>query len=199
MIHEPISRRLALGGGLAAASTLLLPRSTIAQSAPLPMTPACAEADDPTPAQTEGPYFTPNSPLRGDFTADGIEGQRISLAGLALDADCRPVADALIDLWHADATGAYDNKGYRLRGHQFTDAQGRYGFETIVPGLYPGRTRHFHLKVQAPGGRILTTQLYFPDETGNTGDRIFDPALLMKTGQTAIGLAGRFDFILQRA
>ena len=47
-------------------------------------------------------------------------------------------------------------------------------FETIVPGKYPGRTRHYHVKVQAPGRSILTTQLYFPGEPGNDGDRIFE-------------------------
>ena len=60
--------------------------------------------------------------------------------------------------------GNYDNVGFRLRGHQFTDAEGRYPLQTIVPGLYPGRTRHIHVKVQAPNGPILTTQLYFPNE-----------------------------------
>jgi len=94
--------------------------------------------------------------------------------------------------------GVYDNDGYRLRGHQFTDAQGRYGFETIVPGLYPGRTRHFHLKVQAPGGRILTTQLYFPDEAGNARDRIFSPELLLALSEGETGATGRFDFVLDR-
>ena len=197
MTKSAISRRWALGSGLAAAGALLLPRPSTAQSA-LPMTPDCGAAHEPTPAQTEGPYFTPDSPLRRDFVADGIDGRRISLIGFALDGDCRPIADALIDLWHADAAGAYDNDGYRLRGHQFTDAQGRYAFETIIPGLYPGRTRHLHLKVQAPGGRILTTQLYFPDEAGKARDRIFSPELLLALGETETGTTGRFDFVLDR-
>jgi protocatechuate 3,4-dioxygenase beta subunit len=53
-------------------------------------------------------------------------------------------------LWHADERGEYDNGGFRYRGHLFTDAQGRYHFRTILPALYPGRTRHYHVKVQAP-------------------------------------------------
>jgi len=69
--------------------------------------------------------------------------------------------------------------GYRLRGHQFTDASGAYRLETIVPGVYPGRTRHIHVKVQAPNQPVLTTQLYFPDEPGNADDGIFDPSLVV--------------------
>ncbi len=158
------SRRGLLGFGLAAGSAAILPHQPRAATPILPLTPVCADADDLTPAQTEGPYFTPNSPERGNLVADGIDGARIALVGFALDPQCRPIAGALVDLWHANAAGVYDNQGYRLRGHQFTDAAGRFVFETIVPGLYPGRTRHFHVKVQAPGGNILTTQLYFPGE-----------------------------------
>lgn len=190
------SRRGLLGFGLAAGSGLFLPR---ADAATPPLTPACVEADDPTPAQTEGPYFTPNSPARSNFVTDGIEGRRISLIGFALDRQCRPIAGALVDLWHANDAGQYDNQGYRLRGHQFTDSQGRYVFETIVPGLYPGRTRHFHVKVQPPGGRVLTTQLYLPGEPANDRDRIYDAALLMELSEIAGSSLGRFDFVLERA
>jgi protocatechuate 3,4-dioxygenase beta subunit len=109
----------------------------------------------------------------------GMAGTHIALAGIVLTRSCRPVPGALVDLWHADDAGRYDNDGFRLRGHQFTDAEGRYAFETIVPGLYPGRTRHFHVKFQAAGEPVLTTQLYFPGEPGNERDSIFDPALLL--------------------
>lgn len=193
------SRRGLLGFGLAAGSGVLLPRRPRADTPLSPLTPDCAEGDEPTPAQTEGPYFTPNSPARADLVVDGIDGQRISLVGFALDRSCRPIAGALVDLWHANAAGEYDNQGYRLRGHQFTDAEGRYVFETIVPGLYPGRTRHFHVKVQAPGGDVLTTQLYFPGEPGNERDRIFDKALLMGLDQRESTQIGRYDFILDNA
>ena len=77
---------------------------------------------------------------------------------------CRPVERALVDLWHADERGEYDTAGYRYRGHLFTDREGRYRFRTILPALYPGRTRHYHVKVQVPERPVLTTELYFPDE-----------------------------------
>ena len=132
--------------------------------------PDCGDDDDPTPSQTEGPYFTPQSPEKQDFAADAPGGERITIAGYVLSIDCQPVAKALVELWHADETGAYDNSGFRLRGHQFTDSEGRWWFDTIVPGLYPGRTRHFHLKVQRPGAEVLTTQLYLPGEPDNERD-----------------------------
>lgn len=115
--------------------------------------------------------------------------------GFVLTRSCGPVAGALVELWHADDAGEYDNVGYRLRGHQFTGADGRYAFETILPGLYPGRTRHFHLKFQAPGERVLTTQFYFPGERDNARDRIFDPALLLQIE----GDLARYDVVLDLA
>jgi protocatechuate 3,4-dioxygenase beta subunit len=127
-------------------------------------TPACPDADDVTLAQTEGPYFTPNSPERASLLESGIAGTRLTLTGFVVSRECRPIARALLDFWQADDAGNYDNSGYRLRGHQFTDNNGRFQLETIVPGLYPGRTRHIHVKVQAPNQPILTTQLYFPGE-----------------------------------
>jgi protocatechuate 3,4-dioxygenase beta subunit len=158
----------------------------------LPPTPACDDGDEPTPRQTEGPYFAPSSPQRTMLREAGMAGTPVTLAGFVLTRSCRPVANALVNLWHADDSGEYDNVGFRLRGHQFTDAEGRYLFETIVPGLYPGRTRHFHLKFQAPNRPVLTTQLYFPGEPANQSDRIFDPALLLQIS----GSVAHFDTVL---
>jgi protocatechuate 3,4-dioxygenase beta subunit len=105
----------------------------------------------------------------------------------------------LVELWHADDEGTYDNDGYRLRGHQFTGADGRYRFETILPGLYPGRTRHFHIKYQAPDQPVLTTQLYFPDEPANRRDRIFSPELVVAMAEGNGGTVARFDAVLDLA
>ncbi len=93
--------------------------------------------------------------------------------------------------------GAYDNTGFRLRGYQLTDSAGRYSLETIVPGLYPGRTRHFHVKVQAANQPVLTTQLYFPGEPRNQADGIFNSKLVMMVRDTASGKAATFNFILR--
>ena len=118
------------------------------------------------------------------------------MAGTILSTGCQPVPRALVDFWQADDSGAYDNAGYRLRGHQLADDQGCYRLETIVPGVYPGRTRHFHVKVQAPNGPVLTTQLYFPGEAGNPRDPIFSRDLVMQVRDAADGKTGTFDFVL---
>ncbi len=172
------------------------PRQSWAQASANP-TPACEDDDDPTPAQTEGPYFTPNSPERSVLT-DGSEGTPIRLEGSVLTRNCRPVSGALVELWHADHDGEYDNEGYRYRGHVFTGQDGRYRFDTIVPGLYPGRTRHFHVKYQAPSQPVLTTQLYFPDEPANARDKIFRPELLLRI-EDGPPLHASFDAVLDVA
>ncbi len=183
---------------LDADATTTPPAAVESMPVALAATPACGDDDDdePTPAQTEGPYFTPNSPARGSLLEAGLDGPRITVTGYVLTTACAPVTGALLDFWHADASGVYDNVGYRCRGHQFTDDQGRYTLETVVPGLYPGRTRHFHVKVQRPNGPVLTTQLYFPDEPGNARDSIFRPELLMAVTQDTAGQQAQFNFIV---
>jgi protocatechuate 3,4-dioxygenase beta subunit len=157
-------------------------------------TPACD--DGPTVRQTEGPFFKPRSPERSDLRDPGLGGRAVELSGLVLTRACRPVTRALVDLWHADDKGDYDDRGFRCRGHVYTDAEGRYRFRTIMPALYPGRTRHYHVKVQAPGRSLLTTQLYFPDEAANRRDGLFRRELLMRVAQAEGGMAARFDFVL---
>src|SRR5690242_10654748 len=196
MLPGQLTRRALLGAGAVTILSGLALRRPQAQQPLLPATPHCREVADTTPSQTDGPYFTPNSPERTNLVEAGMKGDRIAVAGFVLDRRCRPVPRALLDLWHANADGEYDTVGYRLRGHQFSDAEGRFVFETIVPGLYPGRTRHFHMKLQAPGQDILTTQLYFPGEPRNDRDWLFNPALLLDLRQDAAMKVGRYDFVL---
>jgi protocatechuate 3,4-dioxygenase beta subunit len=174
------------------------PATTTAAGGTLAPTPACDDGDDPTPSQTEGPYFTPDSPERASLLEAGLPGQRLVVAGTVVATDCRPIERALIDFWQADDAGEYDNQGYRLRGHQFSQAKGAWRLETVVPGIYTGRTRHIHVKVQAPNRPVLTTQLYFPDEPANAGDGIFRQELLLRDVRDA-GEARRasFTFVLE--
>ncbi len=176
------------------------PEAAIALADPLTgtlaATPTCDDGDEPTPAQTEGPYFTPDSPERTNFREAGIVGTEILVSGYVLTTACQPVPQALLDFWHCDDAGVYDNVGYRLRGHFYSDAAGRYQLETIVPGLYPGRTRHFHVKVQAPNQPILTTQLYFPGEPANERDGIFRPECLLTMHESSEAVIGEFNFVL---
>jgi protocatechuate 3,4-dioxygenase beta subunit len=119
------------------------------------------------------------------------------LTGYVVSTSCQPIAGAKLDFWQADGKGNYDNSGYTLRGWQLTDANGAYRLETVIPGLYPGRTEHIHVKVQVPGGPVLTTQLFFPGVASNAGDSIFNQALLITLSDAAAGgKAGAYDFYL---
>jgi len=164
-----------------------------------PPTPECGDGDEPTPAETAGPFYKPRSPLRTSLLETGITGTKLVVTGRVFSRDCRPLAGVLVDFWHADDSGQYDNIGFKLRGHQFTDASGRYRLETIVPGVYTGRTRHIHVRVQAPEGRVLTTQLYFPGEPRNARDGLFRPDLLMAVKDADDGKQARFHFLLDHA
>jgi protocatechuate 3,4-dioxygenase beta subunit len=180
-IPHPTRRRL-LAAGAFAMSGIIGDGGAVAE--PLPVTPQCRDGDEPTARQTAGPYFKPSSPQRVDLVEPNSKGRPVELSGLVLTRSCRPVARALIDLWHADERGDYDN-----------DA-GRYRFRTILPALYPGRTRHYHVKVQAPQQPVLTTQLYFPDEPGNSRDGLFRRELVMRMAEAGDGLSAQFAFVL---
>ena len=194
-----LTRRRLLELGLALPPLgLLAGHADLFSSPALAATPAILDAeDDPTPALTEGPYFTPNSPKRKSIVPAGAAGTRLTLTGRVLTTAGKPIPNALIDFWQADARGAYDNRGYRFRGHQLTNAKGQYALYTVVPGLYPGRTRHIHVKVQARRRPVLTTQLFFPGVAGNGSDGIFDAECLVKRWRLANGRRlATFDFVL---
>jgi protocatechuate 3,4-dioxygenase beta subunit len=196
-----------LGLGAAAAGAILgagVAPSVLAQTAAPVQQQVVAttigETQPLTDAQTEGPYFKTNSPEQTNLVTDGTSGTVLTITGQVLAQDGTPVANALLDFWQADASGTYDNSGYTLRGHQYTDENGYYTLTTVVPGLYPGRTRHIHVKVQAPGAPMLTTQLYFPGEARNSTDGIFDPSLVLNIQNNSDGTeAAVFNFVVQTA
>ena len=177
-MHQGINRRTLLAAGIA------LPFSGIARAQL-----TCGEL---TAAQTEGPFFKPKSPERRSLLEKASGSDRLVLTGVVLSRGCKPVANALLDFWHSDEAGEYDNRGFRYRGHQFSADDGRFRLETIVPAEYPGRTRHIHVKVQAPGRRVLTTQIYFPGDPGNARDGLYRAGLEMRR----TGGEGRFDFVI---
>ncbi len=159
---------------------------------------SCQAPAELTPPMTEGPFYTPNPPLKTSLLEEGMPGTRVRLSGYVVDPSCNPVANAYLDFWQADAEGVYDNNGYRLRGHQYSDENGGYALETILPGEYPGRTPHIHFKAQAPGGPMLTSQLFFPNADANARDRIFDPRLVVDLQETPQGLKAFFIIVLLR-
>lgn len=145
----------------------------------------------PTPRDMEGPFYKAGAPARAVLVEPGTRGERLLVSGRVLAPDCRPAAGVLLDFWHADENGEYDNTGFRYRGKVTADAEGSYRVETILPPPYMGRPRHIHVKLQRPGGRVLTTQLYFPGES-----RGADPALVVRMERGGPALAARYDFVL---
>ncbi|MBI4929026.1 MAG: hypothetical protein HY835_14760, partial [Anaerolineae bacterium] len=133
---------------------------------------------------------------RTSLVEANMPGKRLRLTGFVLDQNCQPVAGAFLDFWQADSQGVYDNTGFTLRGHQFTAADGSFILETVVPGEYPGRTEHIHVKVQAPGGEMLTSQLFFPGKNANESDRIFNEQLLVSILQDSYSMIAEFTFIV---
>lgn len=183
------------GSTTTAAPAVSTPPGGSAPATTLAPTPECRDADDVTPAQTEGPFFKTSSPERTNIRGTA-SGTKLVLTGTVVTTDCKPVARALVDFWQADGAGDYDNSGFSFRGHQFTDAQGRYSLEAVVPGIYPGRTRHIHVKVQPAGGRVLTTQLYFPGEARNASDGIYRKECEVAMSDGADGKNATFTFVL---
>ena len=125
----------------------------------------------------EGPFYTKNPPeIKNGQLADSNEaGERLIISGRVTNNDCTEyIENAVIDVWHADDSGAYDNTGYKLRGKTKSDNQGYYSFETIKPGKYLNgneyRPSHIHFKITAPGKSTLTTQLYFEGDTSIKND-----------------------------
>jgi protocatechuate 3,4-dioxygenase beta subunit len=194
-LSNPTRRRLLLNTGILAAGWELTRADAVLTQERAP-TPSCHDGDEPTARQTEGPFFKPKSPERSDLREPGARGRPVELSGFVLTRSCRPLLGGVVDLWHADEKGEYDHTGFRYRGHVITGPDGAFRFRTILPAVYTGRTRHYHVKVQAPGSRLLTTQLYFPNEPANTRDGLFQRELLMRVAEAGDGLTGQFDFVL---
>jgi len=154
----------------------------------------------PTPAQTEGPYYKAGSPEVTSLVDESTDGQLLLLTGHVLTTTCAPIAGAVVDVWQADANGDYDNAGFHMRGHVATDAGGAYAIETVIPGEYPGRTPHIHIKVfDAQARELLTTQIYLRGVSDQIPDAIYNPDLLAQDLPADAG--GRrvvaFDIIVQ--
>ena len=168
-----------------------------------------------TAEQTEGPYYFDADAIRSDIREDR-EGMPLRLAIRVREAQaCSPLADAVVDIWHCDASGVYsgfdEGAGERfLRGAQVTNADGIVQFRTIYPGWYPGRTPHIHVKVHIDRQAVLTTQVYFDEQTNarvyadppyepgrdqtNASDGIFDERLVLSLRERDDGILGAISF-----
>jgi protocatechuate 3,4-dioxygenase alpha subunit len=149
-----------------------------------------------TPSQTVGPFFAPaltpgeqypwRQPLINDLITPDASGERIRIEGRVFDGEGAPISDSMIEIWQADAAGRYahpadprrPNAKFTGFGRAGTDAEGRFSFSTIKPGVVPGpngkpQAPHIVVAVFARGlPRHAYTRLYFADETNNASDPI---------------------------
>src|SRR5437870_1127704 len=197
----------ACGGGgqtLALASATPTPTtsaasSTAASSAPAAGTAlACTAPAQPVVGLTEGPYYKANPPQNAALRTAGVAGTPLTLTGYVVSKSCQPIANAKLDFWQADGNGSYDNSGYTLRGWQLTTSSGAYRLETVIPGLYPGRTEHIHFKVTV-NGTTYTSQLFFPGVSQNEGDSIYSSQMLVKLNTNTSPATATFTFVVNVA
>lgn len=168
-----------------------------------------------------GPFYRPGARAMVKMADAAVQGERLVLTGTVLRPDCKtPVVGASIDFWHCDHAGAYDIKtpdekiapeNFRFRAMAQTDKDGRFVFETIVPGRYgippglegfekyAGQTRpaHFHLTVTHPIYLPLTTQLYIKGDPFIAKDPWAQHSrLVVSLKKAAAGSTGAIDIVL---
>ena len=231
------TRRTALRGGLVAGAALFVaaPLRALADQAVAALPSSASRAalasavacTTLTPEETQGPFWVDERLNRSDVRPDSETGAVQAGIPLTLTinlqdagASCTPQANAAVDIWHANAQGAYsdvsgsgnpNNLGVDwLRGYQVSDANGSVTFTTIMPGWYVSRTIHIHFRIRTSSGINFTSQLYFDESvatgyvstpnytksgtrTTNGTDQLYDGALLVPlTGSNADGYAGTF-------
>ena len=162
-----------------------------------------------TPRGPDGPYYMPNTPERIQVTASGTLGEPMRFVGQVLRSDGSPVAGACIEIWHADGNGDYDHHNFNMRGHQFTNENGEFLFETIKPsgygtrsmsliGTVDFRSAHIHVKINVDS-KDVTTQVWFPDDPRNSKDVAFwkfkDTNVVSYVPDASV-LIANFDFVI---
>ena len=178
---------------------------------------AAAETCRLTEEGQYGPFYREGAPWRAKLCGADEPGERLIIAGRVTAAGtCEPLKDAVLDVWHASAAGFYDNNDparpfdparYHLRGRVRTDSDGRYRFETVLPGNYGQgrfmRARHIHMLVTCAGRAPLVTEIYFAGDRYNDTDGLVRRSLITqlsgKAGERGAALRGTFDISLAKA
>ena len=167
-----------------------------------------AQVCELTTDDIEGPFYVEGSPIRTQIAHPDEPGTRLFINGQVKDVDCQPLQNAMVEVWQADDDGCYSifnvcengviEDEFKLRGTIMTNADGFYGYESILPANYANRPRHIHYKITAPDGTSLITQLYFENDPlcendpwcGDADDRI-----IPLTDENDV-LGGTFDITL---
>ena len=164
----------------------------------------------PTARGAGGPFYRAGAPWTSRLCGPDEPGEPLRLSGRVTAADtCRPLPGVTLDVFQANADGLYDSQlpgftpdTFRLRGRMKTDREGRYHIETVLPGLYPGRARHIHFVVSAPGCATLVTECYFEGDPRHATDSLVRPPLVVRLTDSAPPpaprrhLQGTFDLVL---
>lgn len=178
-----------------------------------------------TPAQTEGPFYPVVDQADKDADLTTVRGREnvaagevISVQGRIIDEAGHPVANAVVDVWQANAAGRYAHEADtttapldpNFQGWAIlkTDAEGNYRFKTVKPGAYPAsegwmRPPHIHFKVSRRGYREITTQMYFESEPLNDADKLLgeipkDQRGLLIASRESVSAPFLFDLVLAK-
>jgi protocatechuate 3,4-dioxygenase beta subunit len=173
------------------------PGSLAGKTVPQPPPPGPGELEQ-TMREIEGPYFRLGAPERSNLLEPGDKPELI-LSGRVLNEKGTPIPRAVVQLWMSDAVGNYDMITHRYTGYQYTDAEGRYEFTSIIPGCYePRDAKHIHVKVQGDS-QPITTQLYIEGEPGTENDAFYSEKMLIRCKLDENGVKhGTFDFVIKQ-
>jgi protocatechuate 3,4-dioxygenase beta subunit len=173
--------------------------------------------DLPTPSDVLGPFYRKGAPFQTDIAPPVAKGTALVISGIVHGLGARkPLANALLDIWQANADGHYDNDDpshppppnvFTDRARLRTDRHGSYEFRTVYPGAYKmdattWRTPHIHYKVEARGYATLVTQLFFDGAPYLATDPFVEKELIIALralqGDRGPYWSGTFDIVLAR-
>jgi len=157
----------------------------------------CADDTVLTPAVPRDATYRPGAPRRTSLMEAGMTGTHLTLAGTIAGRTCGRIAGAEVEYWQADASGAYDASGFRLRGQQLTDTDGGYRVATIVPGSTRGRAPSIGLRVRVPGKLDFSTAAFLPGDPRNAVDPRFRPGLAMTIAPGSGDKTATFDIVVE--
>lgn len=179
----------------------------------------------PTQANNLGPFFREGAPQcenGGSLVRSPTPGPQLRFKGFVTDLDGKPVAGALVDVWHSSPVGLYENQDpaqaeMNLRGKFTTGADGSFGFRTVKPAGYPVptdgptgallraqkrhnfRPAHLHFLIHKPGYKTIASQVYDPEDPHLETDSQFGVtrALVGKFVKDADAYRLEFTFVLE--
>ena len=164
---------------------------------------------DPTTTDILGPFYRPGAPFKTDLVQPGTKGEIMHFNGTVFGKDGKALKNALVEIWHCDENGVYDNTSdnYVYRSSFKTAADGKYNFKSIYPVPYFAggtltRPAHIHMRITAAGVQDLVTQVYFKGDKYISGDiSAKDPSALNRildiTKNTKNEKVVRFDVYLK--